>query len=297
MSSSLLRCLSAIVFVSAAAVAPADQESVPRLLQKQNLVAWCIVPFDAAQRGPQERAEMLVRLGLTKVAYDWRPQHVPSFEEEIQQYQQHGLEYFAFWSWHDSMEPLIRKYGIRPQIWVMLSAPKADSQSEKVAEAAQQLLPLVQKTRSLGCSLGIYNHGGWAGEPANMVAVCDYLRQHQQAAHVGIVYNFHHGHEHIQNFASHWQKMQPYILCLNINGMADPATVAGGQNKILPIGAGQHEQQMLQTVIDSGYSGPVGILDHRNELDAEESLQQNLSGLQQLIPELQTNRQPGSSDQ
>ena len=50
---------------------------------KDQLVAWCIVPFDAAKRGPLARAEMLKRLGLKRVAYDWREQHVKEFEEEI----------------------------------------------------------------------------------------------------------------------------------------------------------------------------------------------------------------------
>ena len=68
---------------------------------KKNLVAWCIVPFDAKQRGPGDRANMLQRLGIKRVAYDWRQQHVPTFEEEILEYKKHDLEYFAFWSFND----------------------------------------------------------------------------------------------------------------------------------------------------------------------------------------------------
>ena len=47
---------------------------------KDKLVAWCIVPFDAKQRGPAERAAMLKRLGLKRVAYDWRAKHVAECE-------------------------------------------------------------------------------------------------------------------------------------------------------------------------------------------------------------------------
>ena len=32
------------------------------LLARGNLVAWCIVPFDAQKRGPAERAEMIAQL-------------------------------------------------------------------------------------------------------------------------------------------------------------------------------------------------------------------------------------------
>ena len=62
---------------------------------KEELVAWCIVPFDAEKRGPAARALMLKRLGLIRVAYDWRAQHVKEFEAEILQYKNHGLEFFA----------------------------------------------------------------------------------------------------------------------------------------------------------------------------------------------------------
>ena len=54
----------------------------------------------------------------------------------------------------------------------------------------------VERTRRLGCPLGLYNHGGWGGEPENLVAVCEFLRRRHDAPHVGSVYNQHHGHDH-----------------------------------------------------------------------------------------------------
>lgn len=60
-------------------------DSAPDNFKKEKLVAWCIVPFHALNRTPRERAEMLVDLGLTRVAYDWREKHVTEFEEEILQ--------------------------------------------------------------------------------------------------------------------------------------------------------------------------------------------------------------------
>lgn len=267
--------------------AEADEpDSAATLLAPENLVAWCIVPFDANQRGPAERAAMVKRLGLHRVAYDWRNEHVASFEQEIEQYKKHGIEFFAFWSWHESIEALIKKHGIHPQIWIMLRSPDGDHQAEKVAAAAKSMLPMVEKTRALGLKLGIYNHGGWAGEPGNMVAVCKYLRHHHQANHVGIVYNFHHGHAHVADFPMSLSAMLPYLICLNLNGMADPATVEGNKNKILPIGSGEHELEMIREIVRQGYGGRIGILDHRHELDAEQALQQNLEGLANLAGRL-----------
>lgn len=264
----------------------AEQPSqASELFHRSNLVAWCIVPFDANKRTPAERAEMVKRLGLRRVAYDWRAEHVATFEQEIEQYKKHDIEFFAFWSWHDAIEPLIRKHNIQPQIWITVPSPNEGSPSEKVSAAAGSLLPLVEKTRQNRLKLGLYNHGGWGGEPSNMVAVCQYLRMHHQADHVGIVYNFHHGHQHISDFPHALEQMAPYLLCLNLNGMADPESDNGITNKILPIGSGKHEAQMIRELIQQGYSGPIGILDHRDELDAEQSLRQNLDGLERLVQE------------
>lgn len=260
--------------VSVRAGDPADAVNFHR----DKLVAWCIVPFDAKQRGPAERAEMVRRLGMARVAYDWRESHVPTFEEEILQYRKHDIDYFAFWSWHEAMEPLIQKHGIHPQIWLMFAAPAEGTHEQKVKAAAESLLPLVEKTRALKLKLGLYNHGGWSGEPQNMADVCSYLKQHHQADHVGIVYNLHHAHNHIADFESQLAILKPWLLCLNLNGMND-----NEQPKILPIGSGKHETKMIETILKSGYSGPIGIIDHREQLDAEESLQQNLTGLKRVL--------------
>jgi len=256
---------------------PADAANFHR----DRLVAWCIVPFDAKQRGPAERADMVRRLGLARVAYDWRDNHVPTFEDEILQYQRQKIEYFAFWSWHDAMEPLIQKHGIHPQIWLMFPEPAGETQQQKAEAAARALMPLVEKTGRLGLKLGLYNHGGWSGEPANMAAVCGVLREQHGVQHVGIVYNLHHAHDHIADFEQQLAILQPWLLCLNLNGMNDNA-----QPKILPIGDGKHERRLIELILKSGYSGPIGVIDHREQLDAEESLRQNLTGLQRVLRDL-----------
>ena len=63
----------------------------PPGLSTDELVAWCVVPFDASKRGPEERAMMLSKLGFSYCAYDWRPGDEESFEAEIEAYQKHGI--------------------------------------------------------------------------------------------------------------------------------------------------------------------------------------------------------------
>lgn len=278
-----LASLTCVVATLGSAVWAADPPAAS-IFAKGNLAAWCIVPFDASRRGPAERAAMLQKLGLTKLAYDWRDEHVPTFEDEILALQKHGIEFFAYWCplgdspANRSMFKLIAQYQLHPQIWTIAPANAADSQEQQVELNARAVLPLVQEAQRLGCHVALYNHGGWAGEPENMIAMVQWLRKHADTDAVGIVYNFHHGHEHLTQFPAAFQKMLPYLTCVNLNGM----TVGG--EKILPLGQGQEDQRLLRMIRDSGYRGPVGILDHRPEIDSEQALEQNLSGLKQLLP-------------
>lgn len=254
------------------------QESAEALFARGNLVAWCVVPFDARQRGPWERAAMLRELGFTKVAYDWREEHVPQFEEEMLAYQECGLELLAFWSWHPAVVPLFEKYHLRPQIWLINPSPLAETDARRVELAANELMPTVRAALDVGCPVGLYNHGGWGGEPQNLVAVCLHLRDHAGTDRIGIVYNLHHGHDHLHDFADSLAAMRPLLLCLNLNGMS-----LSGEPKILPLGRGTNDWKLLRMIAESGYRGPIGILGHREDVDAKVSLGENLQGLDSLL--------------
>lgn len=229
---------------------------------------------------------MLERLGFTKLAYDWRDKHIPTFEDEILCLRKHDIQFFAHWApsrtspGHEPMMRLIEQYRLKPQLWTIAPSAAAETEQKRVEVNARALLPLLADARRLGCKLGLYNHGGWSGEPENLIAMVKWLRQHADTHEVGIVYNFHHGHEHLARFPAALDAMVPYLLCLNLNGM----TVGGP--KILPLGEGQEDLKILRMVRDSGYRGPLGILDHRADTDAETSLRQNLAGLRKLLVEL-----------
>ena len=252
------------------------------LFDKPNLAAWCIVPFDAAKRSPEARAEMVAKMGLKKVAYDWRQEHVAEFEREILAYQKHGIEFFAFWGVHDEALRLFEKNKLHPQLWIMMKGT-GDTQDAQIKSAAEGLLPILAKAKTIGSQVGIYNHGGWGGEPENMVAVCDYLKKNHAADNIGIVYNLHHGHSHLDRLPKAIEAMKPHLLCLNLNGMDIAGDTKG--RKILPLGVGTQDVKVLRQIRASGYSGPIGILNHTNE-DAEGRLLDNLDGLKWLVPQL-----------
>lgn len=67
------------------------------LFARTNLAAWCIVPFDAKKRGPEERAAMLERLGFKLFAYDYRAEHIPTFDAELEALRRHNVRLLAWW--------------------------------------------------------------------------------------------------------------------------------------------------------------------------------------------------------
>ena len=253
-----------------------------RLFATENLVPWCIVPFDAAKRTPEQRVQMLQELGLSACAYDWREEHVGTFEQEILAYQAGGIRFFSFWAWHDQAAELFRRYKLRPQFWIMLPDPGDLPADERVARAADGLMDLARRTQELDAALSLYNHGGWAGQPETLIAVCQELHN-RGFKHVGIAYNFHHAHDRIADWPQIFPQLKPWLHCLNINGMND-----GAQPKILALGQGQHERAMLRVVLEHDYQGPIGILDHLEELDSRIALQANLTGLAEITREFQS---------
>ena len=73
---------------------PNRSRSNEGLWDHDNLVAWCVVPFDAKKRGPEERAQMLEKLGFKHFAYDWDGKD--RFDAEIEAMQSHGIDLLAW---------------------------------------------------------------------------------------------------------------------------------------------------------------------------------------------------------
>src|SRR5688500_2493711 len=164
-----------------------------------------------------------------------------------------------------------------------MASPKAElDQAGKVAAAADAVRPIAAEAARIGCTVALYNHGGWFGEPENQIAVVEQLKS-EGITNVGIVYNLHHGHDHLDRFPELLKKMKPHLLALNLNGMTKSGDKVG--KKIMPIGQGEADLKLLQAIHDSGYDGPIGILNHTDE-DAEGRLLDNLDGLDWLLPQL-----------
>ena len=272
-------------------LAPFGRAAEFHLFARTNLVAWCIVPFDSKKRGPEERAAMMDRLGLRHFAYDYRAEHIPTFDAEIEACRRHGVSLDAWWfpgELNDEARLILnvlKRHNLKAQLWIMGGGNPTKSPEEqraRVEAEAKRLRPIAEAADQIGCTIGLYNHGNWFGEPENQIEIIERLRR-DGVRNVGIVYNLHHGHDHLDRFAALLQKVKPHLLALNLNGMTKGGDRAG--IKILPLGQGDLDLSLLRVIRDSGWHGPIGILNHTDE-DAEARLLDNLDGLDWLVAQL-----------
>ncbi len=259
----------------------------PDIFARENLAAWCIVPFDAKKRGPEERAAMLEKLGFKHFAYDYRAEHIPSWDDELDALKRHGVSLDAWWfpgKLNDEAKKtldLFQRHGVKPQLWVTGGGEPTktpEEQAARVESEAARIREIAEAASAQGLQVALYNHEHWFGEPENQLAIIERLRR-DGITNVGIVYNLHHGHGHLDRFAELLAKMKPHLLALNLNGMT-----RGGE-MIIPLGQGELDLQLLKMIRDSGWRGPIGILNHTNE-DAEARLLDNLEGLDWLVAKL-----------
>lgn len=260
------------------------------LFARQNLVAWCIVPYDNKERTPHERVAMLKELGITQLAYDWRDKHLPTLEQEIKALKDSDIKLKAVWFWvngsaahtldeaNNFILETLKKNNVKTELWLSFNDKffSGLSDDEKLNKAVRAIGEINKKAREAGCTLHLYNHGNWFGEPANQVKIIEQVG----GSDIGIVYNFHHARHQVSSFPQVLKIMLPYLSTVNINGMKEDGPM------ILPLGEGSHELQMLKDLKKSGFAGTIGILGHVEDQDAKAVLQKNIEGLQRLLRQL-----------
>ena len=256
-------------------------------MDMENYYAWCIVPFDSKNRTPEERIEMLKRLGFTAYAYDWREKHLAEMAKEIQLASENNIDVVAVWMWLDKNDAAgnlsgnnrkvletLAETGLKTQIWVSFPENYFDNMNDeqKLEEAAEIISYVSLEAEDIGCRVGLYNHGGWFGRPENLVSIIESMPRIE----LGIVFNFHHAHDMLNEFPELVKVMKPYLWAVNLNGMNPDGP------KIMTIGKGKHESAMIAALEENGYHGPYGILGHIEDADVETVLKANLDGLSKL---------------
>ncbi len=266
-----------------------QQKPQQHIFSRQQIAAWCIVPFDSKNRGPAERASMLNGLGITKLAYDWRDSHIPTFDQELDALNQHHIQLLAFWlaSGANPAEErgveetfkFLSRNKVKTQIWYLFFPPEGFdklTQQLKLELAAKAVGYIARRADSLGCTVGLYNHEGWFGEPENELAIVHMLKM----KNVGIVYNFNHAQQQIDRFPEFYPKILPHLMALNLAGLKK------GDQHIFPIGAGDSEKMMIEIILKSTFKGPIGIINEDTHPDAEIGLKMNMAGLKGILQSL-----------
>jgi sugar phosphate isomerase/epimerase len=265
-------------------------QAAKSIFRRDNLIAWCIVPYDSKNRSPVERSEMLNGLGINKLAYDWREKHIPTFDEELDALKSHHITLQAFWL-HSGPLPendknlatildVLKRHQVKTQIWLMVAGIEGldtMTQQEKVKAHAKPVAYIAERAAKIGCTVGLYNHGGWYGEPENQLEIIKYLNK----SNIGIVYNFHHAEEQVDRFPAFFPKLVPHLFALNLSGLKK-----GNPVKVVPIGQGDAEIGMIRVVRNSKYKGPVGIINEETAPDALDGLTMNIDGLKKILKEL-----------
>lgn len=253
-----------------------------------NLFPWCIVAFDAEERSPDERIPMLREMGFSKYAYDWRNKDLDGTEKEFAMAKANGIEIISVWLWlnakrdrlgqlssqNDSMLEIIKKSGLKTTLWLSFSPNffEVSSQEESMETAIEMIEFVHVKAQNLGCDIALYNHRGWFGNPKNQIAIIKALPQYN----LKMVYNFHHAHDYLDEFPQIAKEISPYLAAVNLNGMRKEGP------KILPIGEGNLEKDMIKLLQKEGFHGPWGVLGHVEHEDVHQVLERNISGLATL---------------
>jgi hypothetical protein len=281
--------LLAVIVFTACAVKKQIPASSAGVFAKNNLIAWCIVPFDVKNRSSEERAQMLMKLGITKLAYDWRPEHVPTFDTELQTMKKYHIKMQAFWLYAGAdpegqgdtklvIDALARNH-VKTDIWLMVDNINMEGMTEqqKVEAHAKPIKYIAEQAAKIGCRVGLYNHNGWYGEPENQLAIIDYLKM----PNIGMVYNFHHAENHVDRFPQFYPKILPHLIAITLSGLKghNPATV-------VPVGEGDEEYGMMRIINESSYKGPIAIINEDTRPDAEDGLKLNMDGVEKVIKKL-----------
>lgn len=260
------------------------------LYAKANLVAWCTIPYDSRKRSSEERAVMLNDLGIKSFAYDWRSEDLPNMAHELATLKEHDIKLESVWFWVDGgsgkvfdeaneiILNTLAKTDTQTELWISFPARYFEGMTdeEKLQKGVRTLQQLHARASKLGCMLALYNHEDWFGEPENQVK----LIEASGLKDIGIIYNFHHAHEQIDDFEQTLQITKPYLKTVNLNGMRTDGP------KIMTVGEGDHELEMLRKLKASGYNGSIGIIGHTENEDVEVVLKRNIAGLKHLLAQL-----------
>ena len=255
--------------------------------KQNNLVAWCIVPYDSEHRTPEDRLKMLNEIGFKHYGYDWRHEHLETFDQEIKLIKKSDISLDAVWMWIDGKKDkvgllsednskviqILKDNDFKTVFWIGFNQNFFENlnHSNKVKKAAEMIQYI---SNNIGTSrIALYGHGDWFGEPENQIEII----KESKVKGVKMVYSFHHAQYQINRFPSLLKTMLPYLETINLNGLDFE------KGKIITIGKGKYESELIGMIQSSGYKGKIGIIGHITDRDVKLVLLENLAGLNTIL--------------
>jgi len=261
---------------------------VEKVIKPEEVSAWCIIGFDTEDRTPEQRIDLLKHLGLTKYGYNRGKGDLTQMLDEFELAHENNIEINSVFLWlnakRDSLGALspgnqqiltnLSKVKQKPAIWVSFSDNFfKELDDEHAIDLASEMIKFVKsEADKLGCTLALYNHHGWFGNPMNQIKILEQLGDKE----ITLAYNFHHSHDYVDKFDRVASAIVPHLSYVNLNGVKKDGP------QILDLGEGDHELEMISMLMQKGYQGPWGILGHIKTEDVKVVLERNLSGLEKL---------------
>jgi len=228
---------------------------------------------------------MLRRIGITKIIWDWRDEHIETFDAELDALRQHQIELAGIWT--PSPMPAYEepdyasRFGVvpqriknlitesarrghKPELWTQIAFGESGMPTEvskrvhatEVMRAADHLTGIARLARGHGMRVVLTNHGGWAGEPRTLVDVTKELAR-RGLGNVGIGFRLQHAHHLIADLDQHLAAMNEYLVAIMLSG-ADAGAEATGR-MILPFGAGSRDRWVTHAILESGWQGQLVV--------------------------------------
>src|SRR5690606_6191513 len=104
-----------------------------------------------------------------------------TFDEELQTLKRWGIELTAFWfpgalnAEAEAILDALERNGVQTELWVTMHGGDIpctpEEHAQRVRDHAAALRPIVEAAAAIGCSVGLYNHGGWFGEPEHQIDI------------------------------------------------------------------------------------------------------------------------------
>jgi sugar phosphate isomerase/epimerase len=277
-----------LLFVDARGRADETQPPAPtgQAASTPKLFAFCMNVADTKHRSLPEQAQMLRELGFDGAAYPlWLGEDL---DRNLRTFDQAGLRIYMFEVLADLTRPFdprlnppgiaeaIHKLKGRPAILsVQLRGfPPADPRGKR--PAVKMLRQLGDLAAASGLQISVYNHvGNWTQSVPYALTIVNEANHPQ----VGVNFNLCHwlAVEGDKDYRPLLRDAASKIFVVTING-AIRGSKDWSHGLILPLDQGDFDnRQLLATLRDIGYRGPVGIMCYGLPGDARQYLQRAMN--------------------